>query len=153
MNLKSLVAAAAMAVLGVNAHATNFTCEGSLNGSAVQCGPSFNAAGAFSSSITFGNSTGASAWLTNGAQSFQYQLTSHGTMFGLTLDQFALGGTLPSGNWSVLVNGASGGYQGGVSYDLPANSVPAPVPEPETYAMMLLGLGALSVMGRRRKAK
>ncbi|MFM2057203.1 MAG: hypothetical protein RLY71_1588 [Pseudomonadota bacterium] len=28
-----------------------------------------------------------------------------------------------------------------------------PVPEPETYAMMLAGLGALGFMGRRRKAQ
>jgi hypothetical protein len=29
----------------------------------------------------------------------------------------------------------------------------APVPEPESYAMLLAGLGALGFMGRRRKAK
>jgi hypothetical protein len=29
----------------------------------------------------------------------------------------------------------------------------APVPEPETYAMMLAGLGQLGVMTRRRKQK
>jgi hypothetical protein len=31
--------------------------------------------------------------------------------------------------------------------------VAAPIPEPETYAMMLAGLGLLGVMTRRRKQK
>jgi hypothetical protein len=33
------------------------------------------------------------------------------------------------------------------------NGVAAPVPEPETYAMMLAGLGLLGFMARRRKQK
>lgn len=45
-----------------------------------------------------------------------------------------------------------------VSYDTPAGSsgagsvIYAPVPEPETYAMLLAGLGLLGMMGRRRKS-
>jgi hypothetical protein len=38
---------------------------------------------------------------------------------------------------------------GGIS--LSVNSVTAPVPEPETYAMMLAGLGLLGFAGRRRR--
>lgn len=41
--------------------------------------------------------------------------------------------------------GASGGSYGG-------NIVATPVPEPETYAMMLAGLGALGFLARRRKS-
>jgi len=37
------------------------------------------------------------------------------------------------------------------NFNLTAASVPAPVPEPETYAMMLAGLGLLGVAARRRK--
>jgi hypothetical protein len=40
---------------------------------------------------------------------------------------------------------------GGIS--LSVNSVAAPVPEPETYAMMLAGLGLLGVFARRKKQK
>jgi hypothetical protein len=36
---------------------------------------------------------------------------------------------------------------------LPSTGPIAAVPEPETYAMMLAGLGALGFVGRRRKAK
>ncbi|KDB53469.1 hypothetical protein X805_09240 [Sphaerotilus natans subsp. natans DSM 6575] len=42
------------------------------------------------------------------------------------------------------------GFGSGVTLDNVAIS--APVPEPETYAMMLAGLGALGFMSRRRKA-
>ena len=35
----------------------------------------------------------------------------------------------------------------------PLDAVAAPVPEPETYAMMLAGLGAIGFMARRRQAK
>jgi hypothetical protein len=155
VKLKSIFLASVLAVLGASASATTLDCAGALNGSAQQCGSSFTAAGAFSSSFTFGDATGASAWLSNGSTTYQFINNGGGSMFGHTLSTFGLGGTLPSGTWSVFVNGTSGQYQGGVSYSLPATSVPvaAPVPEPESYAMMLAGLGALGMLGRRRKAK
>jgi hypothetical protein len=46
----------------------------------------------------------------------------------------------------------AGGYNAGHYIGLDNVSVTA-VPEPETYAMMLAGLGALGFMGRRRKAQ
>ena len=46
---------------------------------------------------------------------------------------------------------------GGIGMDLVTygnlSPIAAPVPEPETYAMMLAGLGLLGVMARRRKQK
>ena len=52
------------------------------------------------------------------------------------------------------------GYQGGSYqfYELYAwavrpSDVAAPIPEPETYAMMLAGLALLGVVARRRKQK
>jgi hypothetical protein len=43
------------------------------------------------------------------------------------------------------------GYSGGSYYAAIDNLALAPVPEPETYAMMLAGLGLLAVVARRRK--
>ena len=41
----------------------------------------------------------------------------------------------------------------GSVYAIGASAVAVPVPEPETYAMMLSGLGLLGFIGRRRKQK
>lgn len=155
MNLKSLVAGAVLALVGLHASATSFSGSGALNGTDLQVGPSFSASGAFTASMLFGDATGASAYLTDGTHNYQFLLDSSTSMFGHTFDTYSLGGTLVSGTYSLHVNGASGQYSGGVNYNVPANTLPvaAPVPEPETYAMMLLGLGALGVVGRRRKIK
>jgi len=49
---------------------------------------------------------------------------------------------------------ASAVYYSTVTTTVVPNAVPtAPVPEPETYAMMVAGLGVLGWMGRRRQAK
>ena len=53
-----------------------------------------------------------------------------------------------AGNYYVAVGGLSNGTQGGIYNG--AISVTA-VPEPETYAMMLAGLGALGFLARRRR--
>ena len=47
-----------------------------------------------------------------------------------------------------LPSGSAGSYSLTLSIDQTA-----PVPEPETYAMMLAGLGLLGIIGRRRKLK
>ncbi|MGJ7916263.1 FxDxF family PEP-CTERM protein [Massilia sp. LXY-6] len=59
---------------------------------------------------------------------------------------------LAEGNYYVLVSGklvsdTSAAFGGAVMM-----SPTAPVPEPETYGMMLAGLGVLGVLARRRKA-
>ncbi len=59
---------------------------------------------------------------------------------------------------TIVSNGTDGTNGNGVdmmAYALSNGTptVPAPVPEPETYAMMLAGLGLLGFMGRRRKQK
>lgn len=55
-----------------------------------------------------------------------------------------------SGDLFFSATGPSDSYGG--SLDM-ISFVTAPVPEPETYAMMLAGLGLLGVMARRRKQK
>lgn len=54
----------------------------------------------------------------------------------------------PGTSFSLVVSGVAG--EGGASYG--GNIVAVPVPEPETYAMMLAGLGALGFLARRRKS-
>lgn len=56
---------------------------------------------------------------------------------------------LTSGNYYYKVTGTADGQFGGF-YSISSYAI-APVPEPETYALLLLGLGA-TVVARRRKA-
>ncbi|MDR7051059.1 hypothetical protein J2X54_003546 [Duganella sp. 3397] len=58
---------------------------------------------------------------------------------------------LSAGSYYLSVNGLVQGAGGG-SYSSNVNLAMAPVPEAETYAMMIAGLGLLGVVARRRKA-
>ncbi len=59
----------------------------------------------------------------------------------------ATGAPIPPGNLFVRVSGIANGTSGGV-YTWHASALP--VPEPETYAMLLAGLGLLGLKARRR---
>jgi hypothetical protein len=79
-------------------------------------------------------------------------LVSSGTMMrGGAIDVWTLSGNnLMAGDYYVRVSGSmvsatSAAFGGAVML--------APVPEPETYGMMLGGLGLLGFLARRRKAK
>lgn len=82
------------------------------------------------------------AFTFNGAQSWNYS------------------GNLTAGSHDVMVvvaNDFTGSYRGTLYFNpntLDVGSLTAaPVPEPESYAMMLAGLGALGFMARRRREK
>lgn len=57
---------------------------------------------------------------------------------------------LAAGMHSVTVNGAAVGTKGGGSYSGTINVAP-PIPEPATWALMLLGFGAVGFVVRRRR--
>lgn len=68
-----------------------------------------------------------------------------------SLDSWSLNyDNLSAGSYYVMVNGSVLSNSAGKYY---ANIALAPVPEPETYAMMLAGLGLLGFTARRRKQK
>lgn len=100
----------------------------------------------FGSGVTFNSATLNGFVLT--------PLTPSSPMPGFTIYNLALGSQAFSGPLKLLVSGNSFGttnsYAGSMSV---TNAVPIlPVPEPETYAMMLAGLGLLG-FAARRKAK
>ncbi len=105
----------------------------------------------------FGNSTGGilglHAWL-NGTEIFGSISSSTTYPFGpgnpltITTQVKAGGVALPAGvNYELKISGTG---ITGTSASYGGNLVATPVPEPETYAMMLAGLGALGFLARRR---
>ena len=57
---------------------------------------------------------------------------------------------LAAGAYDVIVNGINSPDRASYSGTLAISTV-SPVPEPETYAMMMAGLGVLGFLGRRQK--
>lgn len=71
-----------------------------------------------------------------------------GSLFNAALNPVS--GVLSSGVYTLLISGKSVGPAGG-SYNLKFDVAAAAVPEPETNAMMLLGLGLMGVVAYRKK--
>lgn len=134
-----------------------------------------NLSGTFSDSFTFNFSGSAivDVWLDTsvslGNLATQQIVFTSATLNGmaLTLDPDQVyGGTRIStaglfqvpaeGNFTLVVNGYAGlagsvGQSISASYSGGINVIPSAVPEPESYALMLAGLGAIGFMARRRK--
>ena len=54
-----------------------------------------------------------------------------------------------TGDWYYTISGEANGAKGG-RYSFWVGTYAAPVPEPETYAMLLAGLGLMGTIARRR---
>ncbi len=91
------------------------------------------------------NSLTAQLW--DGAGATQY---ATGTPFLITSTSPSI---LAPGAYDLRVMGTLAGSSGFFNASVNFNSVAAPIPEPETYAMMLAGLGLMGFVARRRKQK
>ena len=61
--------------------------------------------------------------------------------------------SLPAGNYYLQVTGFASGTFGGLYTGAVGASVATPVPEPESYAMLLAGLGLIGGAALRRKSR
>jgi hypothetical protein len=99
----------------------------------------------------FGSSTGGIldfAATLNGTPLLLSSSTSFDDPVSVKVQVLAGSGSFAPGIYELKVSG-SGVTGGSASYG--GNLVAAPVPEPETYAMMLAGLGAIGFMAARRR--
>ena len=166
MKIKSLVAATAIAVAGItNSFAAVSTLSPSASFSNVVSGAfidnySFNLGTASTvataltnvevvmGSFSFGKITNFSALL-NGLSIFNLSSLSSSTPPVTVTTQILSGSSaLPAGVFTLQVSGNAGS---GASYG--GSIVAAPVPEPETFAMLLAGLGMMGSIAMRRNKK
>jgi hypothetical protein len=71
--------------------------------------------------------------------------TGSGTAASFSISNVVTG----AGDYYLEVSGKAGGLSGGL-YSGSISSTVSPVPEPETYAMLLAGLGLMGAIARRR---
>jgi hypothetical protein len=131
---------------------------------------------AFKSTIDFGVTAGATYWIRagvdfgNGGAVFldgtavQYKSNDMwwNYSYGSADQIFAFSSNVASGNHTLSIYGLEGCCDGaqqvqystdGVHFQSFSNATLAPVPEPETYAMLLGGLGVVGTLARRRRNK
>jgi hypothetical protein len=157
MQLKSLAVAAVLAVSSYAASAVAIFPTGPDDSTTI--GASFSAPTSPATTVyTF--STAVTAYFngsltTTDLTTKVFDFTSV-DLNGIDLSSFVTpdGGTLPTltlmaGSYTFTVTGVASGSKGG-SWGGNLNLVAVPVPEPETYALLLAGLGAVGFVARRR---
>ena len=166
MVLKSLVAACAVLIAG-SALATTCDRTSSLGDTSTESWfvNSFASTGHFNDCYTFslGSAADAHGWLHELNYGSQLDLDlatialfSGMTEFGPEIHGASFDfGSLAAGNYTLAVAGdvssQSRGRSQNVGYVGGFHTVAAPVPEPETYAMLLAGFVGVGVVARRRK--
>ncbi|ACB34590.1 conserved hypothetical protein [Leptothrix cholodnii SP-6] len=145
MKLKSILAIAALSLGAMAANAGTLQATSTAN--------TYKFTGTDDDSFSFvlsgSNAVGSSVidFLTGGITS----VTIDGTSFVNVLGDgsfWSFTGILGAGSHTLSVDATAPGLYKGSLQMTPAT---APVPEPETYAMLLAGLGAIGFMSRRRK--
>ena len=166
MKLKPLIAALALGVTGVAAHAAD-TDWGTHD--LLESALSLTSGGVFNDIFTFElgvASTVASSISSVGSITpALYGIFSVGAdgLIGTTDDGLASSayswsfGGAPTVNTAVLAAGqyyyaVFGVANGAAAYSLNSAATATPVPEPETYALLLGGLGVVGFVARRRRA-
>jgi len=166
MKLKTIAAASLVALASLGAHA------GDVNWGAHPTSPVLTGAIVTGNFLdTFSFSLASAASVTSSVLSFgntlggNYSVWSYGTdgLFG-TADDSQLGiwglSALPgpatnhtlalgAGSYYYAVGGRA--LAGGAAYALASTAVAAPVPEPETYALLGAGLGVIGFLASRRR--
>jgi hypothetical protein len=163
MKLKTLAAAAVLAMGTSSAFAADIV----FDAGAIPVAPGmfyhlFNheEVGTFEDTITFSITAGTLSSSANplnvvlkgvnasNIDNLQYTLWSGSTSLGTFMgNNTTYNSALPAGDYVVKITGNANGMFGG-TYGVDMQL--APVPEPETYAMLLAGLGLVGFMSRRR---
>jgi len=161
MKLKTIAAASVVALTTLSSHAAS-TAWGAHD--PLEQGVQL-VSGAFADTYSF--SLGAQSSVTSGVLSFgsivggTYSLWSYGTdgLFG-TSDDVGLGSwtyNTTAANHTVSLGAGSyyyfvgGGALSTSAYSIASTAVAAPVPEPETYALLGAGLGIVGFVASRRR--
>ena len=157
MKIKSILAAAALVGMSASSFAGAFTT-------------SFNPAGFAEIFNSYAKSTGTSfndTWSFTGVTPGTYEVNGSLSGSGLSFTSISMGST----PWTLVSNGLVTNFAEIVNFEGGAPSTltiigtksassmsfygggvtVTPVPEPETYAMLLAGLGVMGAIARRRK--
>jgi len=155
MKLKPLVIASLVALTSLSSHAANINQNwGVLDFEST--GKVSKSMGSFLDTYTFtlgGESVVDATFLSKGINFGSYSLfdeTGTISLFGTSFGgQFSNANTwsLDAGTYIFAIGGKAGSA---ASYSLAASTTP--VPEPETYAMLLAGLGIIGFVARRRRS-
>ncbi|MCX9158305.1 FxDxF family PEP-CTERM protein [Niveibacterium sp. 24ML] len=149
MKLKSICVAAAIACATTGAHAASF---GELSAPAESFVGLYTKP-LFADSISFSLAAPSTVYIdpdiVGGAGGFGLfsGTTLIGSLYSLESSTVSFSG-LSTGDYKLGFFGFGGGV---TAVSFAANAIAAPVPEPETYAMLLAGLGMIGAIARRRR--